>query len=269
MWMKCPLQAKFATIDRLPRRQNGKASFGTVIHHCLYEYNSGLPVEETVTLFKELWAHPERLGVAPDYWPRYTSYGGLREKGIELLRDYDKRVRWESREIVAMEHRFLVPMGEHELEGTVDHVEVRRAGNGRRTLRVVDHKTDGRVRNRVELRLDIQFTVYMWAVEQPEFWIGNGPDFPGLPNGESRFEDLHRLQTRAVWHHVLTGKEVDAGERDDGDYMRLYRLLTEVERAIDANVFVPNLSENCIYCDFVDRCGIAVPKEEELEIGAV
>jgi hypothetical protein len=265
VWKSCALQAKFQTIERLPGRQSGKASFGTIIHHCLEQYNNGLEIDSAVDLFKDLWKHPEKLGVEPEYWPKYTTYGGLREKGVEILRDYDEKVRWENRQILASEHRFLVPMGDHELEGTVDHVEIKKAGNGHRTLRIVDFKTSGKQPNRVDLRLDIQFTVYMFAAMQPEFWIGNGPGYPGLPGGEDTFEVIRKLPMRGVWYHLWTGKELDAGERDDGDFMRLYRFITEIEKSVSADVYVPNIGESCVWCPYTANCNIEIPDRDELE----
>lgn len=269
VWMECPLQAKFKSIETLPYRQNGKASFGTVIHFCLQQYNQGLSIEATVDLFRDLWKNPERLGVEPDYWPKFTSYGQLREKGVEVLTGYHEKVKWESRQVIASEHRFLVPMGDHELEGTVDHIEIKKAGNGRRTFRVVDFKTNSRQPTKVDLRLNIQFTVYCYAAMQPEFWMGNGTEeYPGIPNGADLYDVITRMPMRGVWYHLWTGKEIDAGERDDGDYMRLYRLITEVEKAVKADVYVPNIGESCIFCDFTANCNITIPNREELEAEA-
>lgn len=253
-------------IERMPARTNGKASFGTVIHYCLQQYNQGTNLEEAVALFKDLWANPDKLGVAPDYWPKFTTYGSLREKGVDILRGYDEKVKWENRQIIVSEHRFLVPMGDHELEGTVDHVEIKKAGNGHRTLRIVDFKTNSRQPTLVELRLDLQFTTYMFAAMQPEFWLGNGPDYPGIPGGEDLFEVARKLPMRGVWSHLWTNKEINAGERDDGDFMRLYRLITEIEKAIAADVYVPKIGEACVWCDYTHHCNIEIPDRDELEL---
>jgi RecB family exonuclease len=159
----------------------------------------------------------------------------------------------------------LVPFGDHELTGFVDHIEIKKAGNGHRTLRIVDFKTNSKQPNMQALRLDIQFTVYVYAAMQPEFWMGNGPDFPPLPDGEAMYEIAQRLPVKAIWHHLWTGKEIYAGDRDDGDFMRLYRLATEIQKAMDADIFVPNIGEACIWCDYTEPCGIKVPTYEEAQ----
>jgi hypothetical protein len=109
--------------------------------------------------------------------------------------------------------------------------------------------------------LDIQFTIYMYASLQKEFWCGypGEPDFPGLPNGEFTYEALKDMPRRAIWSHLWTQQELDAGDRDDDDYMRLYRLANEIEKADAAQIHVPRIGEACGLCDFQQACGISIP----------
>jgi hypothetical protein len=264
-WMECPLQAKFKMFERLPSRQNAKASFGTIIHHCIERYNQGAPIEEVIKEFRYRWTNPETMDVAPDYWPKYTTFGSLMEKGVEILSLYHEKVQWEHRTVLASEHRFLVPFGVHELEGTVDHIELKKAGNGRKTLRIVDFKTNSKQPTLPALRFNIQFTTYIYASLQPEFWMGNGPDFPAMLDGEKWYERLQKTARQGVWYHLMTNKEINAGDRDDGDFMRLYRLCHEIEKAVEADVYVPNISgDSCVYCDYTANCNITIPNQQEL-----
>lgn len=267
-WMTCPLQAHFHYDMKLPRRQSAKATFGTIIHHCLDKYHKGYSLDEILPMFQELWAEPEKLNpsLAPDYWPKYTTYNSLKSKGIDILRDYHSKSIWENRRTIASEHRFLVPFGDHELNGVVDFIEIKKGGNGRKALRIIDLKTASRAPSRPMLRLNVQFSVYMYAAEQPEFFMGNGPGFPALPDGEKLWEECEKMQKKAIWHHLMTNKEIDAGPRDDGDYMRLYRVATEIARATELKVHVPKIGEGCVWCDYTDPCGIEIPTEEELEV---
>lgn len=267
--MTCPLQAHFKYDMKLPQRQNAKATFGSIIHHCLEKYHLGMDIDEVISLFLQLWAEPEKLraNLAPEYWPKYTTYASLKSKGVDILKEYHEKAKWDSStRRVAVEHPFLVPFGDHELHGFVDFVEIKKAGNGKRTLRVVDLKTAGSAPTKVSLRLNTQFTVYMYASEQPEFFLGNGPGFPALPNGEELWEECQRLPRKAIWYHLMTNKEIDAGPRDDGDYMRLYRVCNEIARAKELQVHVPKIGDACVYCDYNDPCGVPIPTEEELEV---
>lgn len=271
-WMACPLQAKFAHIDGLPQPENYKAAFGTVIHYCLEQFNTTLAgdVEAAVEMFEDLWASPDKLGLNPTVMPRMTSYGGLRQRGPEILRDYARRLDWENRRVLATEHTFKVPFGRHEFTGTVDLVELRQNHTGKDLVRVVDFKTNSRKPLITELAYNIQFTVYTWASQQREFWVGNGPDYLALPNGAELFDSLAEVPRRGIWVHLWTGSELDAGTRDEEDYRRLHRLCDEIERAIEAEVYVPDISaETCGICAYTQPCGVdldraAHQREEEL-----
>lgn len=265
-WMNCPLQAHFKYDMHMPTRQGAKASFGSIIHHVLDGLNRGvLDAQQAEAEFLRIWDDPSIMNLTPEYWPKYTTYSSLKTKGKEIIREYAEKSKWETKKFVASEHPFLVPFGEHELTGFVDFLDIKKTTRGNRTLRVVDLKTAGRQPTKVELRLNVQFTVYTYAAMQPEFFMGNGPDFPPLPNGEQLFTDLERVPRRAFWYHLMTNKEIDAGERDDGDFMRLYRVCNEIANAVDKKVFVPKIGEACVWCDFADPCGMPIPTEDDLE----
>lgn len=264
-WMGCPLQAKFRYIDKMgDYRQNAKASFGTCIHNALELYNKTADLDKAIETFKDTWANPEKLGVAPTQWPKYTTFGGLMGRGIEILKEYDAKQKWDKRLVVATEHPFIVPFGRHELLGYVDLLELRNTAKGYTAMRVVDYKTNSKQPLDSQLRLDIQFTSYVYATLQPEFWMGFGTETPAIPDGERLYEEWLDLPRRPIWYHLWGNKEFDCGERDDQDFKRLYRALNEIEKAMDKEVYVPNISgETCVYCDFTEPCGVPYKKDED------
>lgn len=267
-WMGCPLQARFQEIEKLPRLNNAKAVFGTCIHAALEDYNKTGNATGSIAYFKDLWDDPSKLGRPIDVWPKFTTYGGLRKRGIEIIQEYADRHKWETRTVVATEHKFCVPFGEHLLSGIVDLVEKKKSTKGKSVLRIVDYKTNSKQPNLVQLRLDIQFTIYDYASRQPEFWMGFEDDqrYRGLPDGEKLYEMYQNMDRKLIWYHLWGNKEINAGDRDDMDMMRLYRVLNEVERAVTHEIYVPNISgDTCTYCDYVDRCGVVVPVHEKFQ----
>lgn len=267
-WMDCSLQAKYKYIDRLESPQNAKASFGTCIHHALEIYNQTGDNELAKATFTDVWHHPEKLGVAPDVWPRYTTYSGLRDRGLQILDSHHEKLSWDDRQVLGTEHRFLVPIGDHELTGAIDLLDIRRSGRGKNVLRVTDYKTSTKKPTQAELALNIQMTTYVYATYQPEFWLGNGPEFPPIAHGAELWEELADMPRRAIWYALWTNTEIDAGARDDEDFLRMYRALDEIEKAIEREVFVPDISgSTCTFCAFVaDPCPFTVipPRREEI-----
>lgn len=271
-WQTCGLQAKFHYIDKQYGPQSASATFGTCVHEALEFYNDPKSpthgdVEAAVDRFIYTWDHPEVLDVAPETWNRRTSYGQLKQVGIQCIRDYDAEVAWSNRQVLAVEHRFYVPFGKHFLDGMVDVVEV-----NDECLDIVDLKSAGKRPTYDTLYMNSQFTVYWYASLQPEFWLGTGGDpedkyyRPPMENGEELWERFQpEARRRAIWFHLRMGKRIDVGQRDDLDFMRLYRCCDEIEKAIEREVFVPNISaESCLWCPNTDICPLYIPTEEEV-----
>lgn len=266
-WQTCPLQGHFKYDLRIPEEgNNAKAVFGSAVHAAMEHYNKtgNLPVAEAI--FEDLWLNPEKLGAPVDtlVWPLRTTFSGLKSKGIEILRDVDQKISHEKRDVIGVEHKFLVPFGKYELTGVVDLLEVRTSGRGKNILRVVDLKTNSRQPNFAELYLDIQFTIYYYASLQPEFWFGNGPDFPPMPRAQERYDAYNDLPRRPIWYHLMGIREIDAGPRDDEDFMRLYRLCEMVEKAQEHKIFVPKIGDGCTFCAYHEPCGVKIPTKEEV-----
>lgn len=268
MWAGCPLQAKFKYIDHLPTKKSSSMTFGICTHEALKFYNETGNLERSIEKFHEYWDDPSLLGAEIEIWNKRTNHGSFAKLGPEMLRLYDEKLQYEERVVVGQEHPFLVPMGKHEISGVVDLIEVRKSGRGKDVLRLVDYKTASRKPYADNLKLNTQFTFYIYASMQPEFWFGNPKDpakYPPICLDEEQLEGLWqrynpRFPRRGIWLHLRDGKELDAGGRDDEDFMRLYRSICEIARAIEHEVYVPCISgDTCIWCDFVEPCGVRIP----------
>jgi hypothetical protein len=271
-WMTCPMQARFQYIDRLPQKQNSAASFGNCVHAALEEFCKTHNLDEALKLFEYYWTNPDVLGVTPDIWIKGTSFGGYMEKGKDSIRMYAESKKWIKREFIASEHSFLVPFGDFELTGKVDLLEFSTDKNGYDSVKITDFKTNKKKPFMGNLRLNIQFTIYDYASRQPEFWYGvpqETPEgekdyetFPALTLKDTLFNSPDDAWERAQqctrdpsWFGLMQAQEWSCGERNNSDYARLYRVAKEVEKAIDNNVFVPNISgDSCTFCPYVDPC---------------
>lgn len=270
-WERCPLQAKFLHLDRLPEPTGSKAAWGTCLHHALEQYNRTGDVETAVKAFLESWDNPEQLGLNIEVWNKGSQFGSMRQRGVDILKEYHERLRFESRQVIAVEHKFLVPFGEHEISGIVDLLELRNNHKGKQVLRVCDYKSQSRRPTYTALNLNLQMSFYVYATYQPEFWTGvaSEPDRPGIPNGEWWYEMLADTPRRAIWIHLQdSSKEFDAGDRDDADFQRVYRLCCEIAHAIEVGVFIPNISfDSCGICAFAEnQCPMPIPAPRAVQI---
>jgi hypothetical protein len=261
---RCPLQGRFHYEDRIPQSQSGAASFGTVMHYVIEQIDRGMSFVEAKILFEQLWREPERLGVKPDYYPYRTSFDSYRFRGLNTIDGYQELRSWGKPQIIAHEYPFLVPIGDHEIRGIIDRVEIRRTGKGREALCVTDLKTSTKRPTKFDLRTDIQFTIYLYATTQKQFWTGiaGSPTYLGFADGEKLYE--HFKDHRRAGVYLMLGPsctELDVGDRGEMDFQQLYRLITEVERAREQQVYIPRIgSDTCGNCDYFDRCAIDIPK---------
>lgn len=258
-WMVCPKQAHFKEILNLPEGQHAKTSFGTCIHSALELYNVTGDVDMAVEHFKEAWDDPSILDAEIDVWPPRTSWGELNQRGIQAVIKFHEDNRWETRNIIAAEHKFLVPFGDHVLSGIIDSLEL--VGSGKKKeLRIIDYKTSSYTPTHLQLRFDVQFTVYMYATLLPQFWVD-------IEGGEQLFEDLLEVRRRGVWYSIWHQKTLDVGPREELDLQRLYRVLDEIERAVESDVYVPSIDGNaCMWCAYTHVCPSTIPLAEEVEI---
>lgn len=262
-WMSCPLKAKFSYVEGLPQKQNAAASFGTCVHEALEQYNKSGNMEQAIARFLETWENPELLDVVPEVWPKRTSYGGFREIGVQILNEYQESTAWSKREMIASEHKFCVPLGDHLLSGIVDLIEY--VPN---KLKVVDYKGGSYRPNMNSLYLNVQMTTYWYASLQPEFWMGYDDGtgkYQPMENGEELYERFKKTKRSVIWHHLRANKEYNCGVRDDLDFMRLYRCCQEISKAIEHDVYVPNISgDSCMLCDHTSICAAFIPPHQEV-----
>lgn len=262
-WMECQLAAKYHYEDNLPRKSNAKAVFGSIIHEALqYYYDSRGDYDGALRKFIWAWANPDKAGHHIDYWPKFTSFGGLMSKGKDIIAYVHDSHRWQDFTVVGTEIKFLVPFGRHELTGFIDLLGIEKSGTGTELLKVIDYKTASKNPSFAQLGLDVQLTAYDYAVSQKAFWVGvdGNPEYPGVANGEWLWETVGRdITRRCIWWGVWTQKQIDAGPRTQRDYERLYRVCDEIEKATKAQVYVPKIGEACTYCDFQDSCALQIP----------
>lgn len=255
-WSNCSLQAHYRYDEGLPQRSNAKAMFGSAMHKAMEHFNLTGDMGGAKKLFLKEWAAAD-----PDYWPKFTNYAGLRNKGIEILDAMASHYRFQDRRVIGTEIGFVVPFGDYELHGFIDCLETQRSGTGKEILKIVDYKTNSKDPLKSELALDLQFTTYAWAVSQKEFWTGmpGEPEFGGVPNGEWLWSTLEGVPRRCIWFSLWKGRQLDAGPRTTVDFQRLYRVCTEIAHANEHQVYMPKVGEACTWCDFVEHCALNIP----------
>lgn len=265
----CALQGKYKYVDRLPDDQTGSsAHWGTSLHHAAEMFIKGsLDKDAAVREFTEYYD-----SVTPDYWNRRTSYTNQKDTGKRVIEDYVDNYNWERRTPIAAEHRFMVDIGEHQISGIVDLIDV---WDDPIELIITDLKSGARPKGgAIGMQLNVQFTSYIYASLKKEFWTGypgQEDKYPGMPNGEALFEAFQDVPRKGIWYDLKKNQEVDVGPRGEQDFGRLYRIIEQIDRAIEYEVFVPSVNADwCEYCFVKDTLCPVIPEglfEQSVEIG--
>lgn len=254
---KCAKQYYYSHILELGGGQVGSLTvLGTVFHYAVDVYeNYGYDLDLAKRTFLFYWDHPEGLGEKIDFWHRRTSHEGLRKRGLEMLERYHELAPWKAGKLIGTEIHFVVPLGDHELEGTIDKLWYR---PGQRKVEVVDFKTGSAVPEK--LRHNIQFTAYCYATMRPEFWAN-------IPNWGHGYVDFRGWKRQGWWYHARNHKMFNAGMREEEDYKRLLLAVDEMSKAIDAGVYPLDISgESCGWCPYADgTCGSEMPDPSLVE----
>lgn len=253
-WSRCPLQYRYQNVDKLPRKQSGALTFGTIIHECVLRLEVTQSIDEAIELFKSTWENPTLLSdeLVIDYYVKGTSWAKYAKEGERILRGWWEIIQWESDVVLGREFGFLVPIGDgHLLQGTIDKLALRYMPSQRsRVVLISDYKTTRKEPTYDWLADDLQFSAYCYATTRPEFWAP-------FDNGDFLFSDLRDLPRWGEWVQLLGPKRKDAGIRTQQHYGRLIVAVNELARSVEHDIYVPNISgDTCRYCEYRELCGL-------------
>ncbi len=247
-YLRCPLRYRLQYVDRVePDFVPAARAFGSGIHAAAAMFFRAVgqgerpSVEEVQGYFESFWRleaehRPLRYG-------ERESKEGLLDLARRMLAVLCAEVRPEA-EVVAVEQPFAVPLIdpetgevlERDLVGTLDLVE--RDAEGL----VVDLKTSARKYTDLQVEASLQLSVYSYPVGLSPW--SNGPAGPG--GVRLRFDVLTKTRGPELHRYWTT--------RDRAASVRLFRLVSEVLRAIEAGAFHPIVGWQCKDCAFRSRC---------------
>ena len=249
-YRQCPLRYRFTYLDRLPSRPRRPFRAATRVHRALMAW---------LTYARQ--GSPEWSGVERAYRKAWDADGApagaeLEEtrdyqEGLALLREYHEANLERPCRPVLLEHKFLVPVGGHTLQGAMDRVDATDAG-----YEVIDYKLDRELRSQEQVDSDLQLSLYHLALERGE---GLRPEALTLYFVR---HNVRRTTTRtpaeigdlARWVE-LTGNDLSAERR-----------------------WTPCVGNHCSSCDFKPTCpahtgapmpapaGLPVRRENQLQL---
>jgi len=246
LYLECPLKYRFRYIDEIKSEGISSAmAFGKAIHEALAQFYreamDGVPFSLSgfLNAFAEAWEDECARGdVVYKEGETFESFLAL---GQTLLRLFASE-RLPIMRVIAVEVPFEFNLENPEtgeefpipIKGIIDLIE--EDDNG--TLWVVDHKTAARAFSEQQLNADLQLMIYAAAVEQLDMVEGREKRY--------RFDVLTKTKKPKFLQYRLY--------KDDLDRRKLYRLVTEMWKAIEAEAFYPRYSTHYVGCAWEEEC---------------
>lgn len=200
-------------------------ALGSALHHSLeITHNDGLfNLRNAVTNFKDKY---KGIIEDDDVFIGYPQMRKLENEGIEMLERYDAQIK--SGQIsdhpLAMEAAFAIPIAGTSLVGKIDRLDIDDDGE----YTVTDYKSGKKKPEAFDLRNNLQFTSYAWAVK-----IMKG-----------------KLPKKLVWHHLRTGELLET-ERNEQDIKNLMAMIENAVflkvNGVKHRIFHEGV---CGWCDF-------------------
>lgn len=239
----CPLQYKFAYIDRIERDKEAIETFlGSRFH------------ETMELLYKDLKCKIRTLKELTDYfdsqWDKewadeiaITKKGRTKEDyknlGKRFVEDYYKRYHpFNQGRVLGLEKEIFIDLkgdGKYKLRGFIDRLVQLEDG----TYEIHDYKTSGSIPSQKDIDEDRQLALYQIAIE-------------------NTWNDVKH--TRLVWHYVAFDKEMSS-TRAKGQLEQLKKDTANLIDQIEATKeFLPVETGLCNWCSYQNLC----PKKKHL-----
>jgi RecB family exonuclease len=223
--MDCEYQYYLRYIERVPIKEGAASVYGTAVHRTIKTgYENNLPKEEWVSVFKSEWmALTSKRDIV---YNSDTEFLKRFKDGQDVIAKYYDRFVKKKAKPIACELFFgrskPVTIGNHVMVGVIDQID---ANNN-----VIDYKS-GAKPTKMELDLDLQFTIYSYAYRQL----------------------FKKEEEGLVLRHLGTMKDM-VTTRTESDFELLLEEANKVEKKLKGKVFVRNLGRGCSNCYFLEAC---------------
>ncbi|MEK7142666.1 MAG: PD-(D/E)XK nuclease family protein [Patescibacteria group bacterium] len=154
---RCPKKYQFQYLERVRVPEKPELFFGSLIHEvvqlALKKDPILPPIEELLAFYKSKWQ--EEIFSSAAEAKQYFAWGE------NMIRHFHSSHKPGLRNIVAVEKRFLIPLGDHQLSGMIDRVDKLPFG----AFEVIDYKTSKQLPSKENIDQDKQLCMYHLAVE--------------------------------------------------------------------------------------------------------
>lgn len=230
-YKNCPLKYKYQAIDKIKTPKSKEAVFGSVLHSTMkFIHTPGIlspTLEQAMEFFSNSW-NPAVFDSPEEERAAFV-------QGVKIIQDYYKKNNPADFNIVNLESRFQIEIGEennrHIVSGIIDRID--RTEDG---FEIIDYKTTKKMPTQERVETDMQLSVYLQAFLS---------QYPQEKNNLDKIKvSLYFLKHGMKLSASRTAVQLKENEQAFLDTIKL----------IEEEKFEPNISPLCDWCGYQNIC---------------
>ncbi|MEI6587523.1 MAG: PD-(D/E)XK nuclease family protein [Candidatus Moraniibacteriota bacterium] len=230
-YKSCPLKYKYQQIDRIKTPKSKEAVFGTILHSTMkFIHTPGIlspTLEQAMEFFSNSW-NPAVFNSPEEERAAFV-------QGVKIIQDYFRQNNPADFNIVNLESRFQIEIGEaenkHIISGIIDRID--RTADG---FEIIDYKTAKKMPTQDRVEGDMQLSVYLAA------FLSYYP--------EER-KNLDKLKVSLYF--LKHGMKLSAS-RTEEQLKENEAVFLETIKLIEEGKFEPTISPLCDWCGYQNIC---------------
>lgn len=230
-YKNCPLKYKYQEIEKIRTPKSKDAVFGTIVHATMkFIHTPGIlspTLEQAMEFFAISW-NPAVFDSPEEERSAFT-------QGVKIIQDYYKRNNPADFNIVNLESRFQIEIGEennkHIVSGIIDRIDRTEEG-----FEIIDYKTGKKMPAQKDVDANVQLSVYLQA------FLSQYPK--ETENLENIKVSLYFLKHGVKLSASRTMEQLRSNEE----------MFLETIKLIEEGKFEPNISPLCDWCGYKDIC---------------
>lgn len=246
-FLTCPRKYKYSQIDRIKTPKSKEQFFGTLIHNTLkIVHTPGIlspTLEQALDFYSKNWN--------AEIFSDETEERAVFAQGVAMLQDYYKKNDIAKINIIDLESRFQIEIGEdndkHIISGIIDRIDKTEDG-----YEIIDYKTTRKLPSQEKVDNDLQLSIYL---------AGFLKRYP---------KEIKNLANIKVSLYYLKHGVKLTSERSLEQIRQSEKMILELISEISKSNFEPRISGLCDWCGYQNICPMwkhkFKDKKEKIEI---
>ncbi|MDI6778337.1 MAG: PD-(D/E)XK nuclease family protein [Patescibacteria group bacterium] len=249
-FLTCPLKYKYSQIDKIKTPKSKEQFFGTLLHNALKLVHAPGILSPTLEQALDFYSKNWNAEVFSDETEERAAFA----QGVSMLQDYYKKNDPSKVNIVDLESRFQVEIGEddekHIVSGIIDRID--KTENG---YEIIDYKTTRKLPSQEKVDNDLQLSIYLGGF---------------LKRYPKELENLDKVKVSL--YYLKHGVKLSS-QRTLEQINQSKQLIVDLIKEIQKSKFEPQISGLCDWCGYQNICPMwkhkFKDKKESIEVDKI